>query len=73
MEAVMQKSLYINTEDLDGHAHAYRLPVTDTIPEGHEITSVRPAGLFPVTALLSPEGVATLNAARVKATGAFRK
>jgi hypothetical protein len=60
----MQTTLYVNTEDLNGKAHAYRLPLTDTVPEGHEITSVRPAGLFPVTAILSPDSVLALNTYR---------
>lgn len=69
----MQNTLYINTVDSDNHAHAYRLPLTDTIPEGHEITSVRPAGQFPVTALLSADSLAALATVGIRKGIQFRK
>jgi len=55
-------SLYITTADEKNHSHHYRLPVTDTVPEGHEITGVRPAGLFRLSSVLSPESLKLLKA-----------
>lgn len=51
----MQHTLYVTTLDNDNHTHNYRLPVTDTVPEGHEITGVRPAGEFRLSAILSDD------------------
>lgn len=59
----MQNTLYVTTVDDDKHTHNYRLPVTETVPEGHEITDVRPAGLFRLSAILSDENRKRLLAA----------
>jgi hypothetical protein len=56
-------SLYVTTEDKTSKSHTYRLPVTDTVPDGEEITAVRPAGLFRLSSVLSPESRTNLQLA----------
>jgi hypothetical protein len=56
-------SLYVTTEDNKQHSHTYRLSVTDTVPDGHEITNVRPAGVNRFSSLLSPESLIVLKIA----------
>lgn len=51
---MLTNSLYVTTKDEKGHGHNYRLPVTETVPEGHEITGVRVAGTVRFRELLSP-------------------
>lgn len=53
-------SLYVTTKDEKNRDHHYRLPVTETVPEGHEITAVRPAGRFSFNQNLSGETVQRL-------------
>lgn len=57
-------SLYVTTQDENCKAHTYRLPVTETVPAGQEITAVRPAGLFRFSSVLSPESLANLKTVR---------
>lgn len=57
-------SFYITTQDEKHNSHQYRLPVTETVPEGHEITDVKPAGLFRFSSSLSPESLANLKTVR---------
>lgn len=59
----MQHTLYVTTVDEKQHTHNYRLPVTETVPEGQEITAVRPAGNFRFSSVLSPESLANLKSA----------
>lgn len=59
-------SLYVTTQDESNKSHTYRLPVTDTVPEGEEITAVRPAGLFRFSSVLSPESLANLRTASTR-------
>jgi hypothetical protein len=53
--------LYVTTSDEKNKSHTFRLPVTETVPEGHEITMVRPAGVNRFSSLLSPESLANLR------------
>lgn len=64
---MLVSSLYVTTKDEKNHEHHYRLPVTETVPEGHEITNVRPAGKFRFSSVLSPESLAAINSARATA------
>jgi len=62
---MLTNSLYVNTKDEKGTTHAYRLPVTDTVPEGHEITGVRKAGVFTLAQVLTAaQRTALTNAVR---------
>lgn len=56
----MFRTLYVTTTDEKNRTHNYRLPVTDSVPEGHEITGVRKAGEFQFGQNLTPETVANL-------------
>jgi len=53
--------LYVSTVDDKNTGHQFRMPVTDTVPDGHEITAVRPAGQFRLSSLLSADSLATLK------------
>lgn len=59
----MLKTLYVTTVDEKNSTHNYRLPVTETVPEGQDIVAVRPAGNFRFSSLLSPESLASLKVA----------
>lgn len=58
---MLAKYFYITTEDRKLRSHQYKLPVSEAAPDGHEITDLRPAGLFPITDFLSVETIATLR------------
>lgn len=60
----MQSTLYVTTRDEQNDTHTYRLPLTDTVPDGHEIVNVRPAGQFRFSSLLSPGSLAALKSVR---------
>lgn len=59
-------SFYVTATETDkpSHEHHYRLPVSETVPEGQEIVSLRPAGQFRFSSLLSPESLAALKSVR---------
>lgn len=59
----MLYTAYVTTSDEKNRTHNFRLPVTDTVPAGHEITGYRPAGNFRFSSVLSPESLANLKAA----------
>jgi hypothetical protein len=56
----MERSLYVSTQDDKGHGHRYRLPLTETVPDGHEIIDVRPAGQFRFTQTVSQKSFTEL-------------
>jgi hypothetical protein len=60
----MKNSFYVSTLDEKKHAHHYRFAVNETVPEGEEITAVRPAGRFRLSSVLSPASLAILKAIR---------
>lgn len=62
----MQNTLYVTTRDEKSHEHFYRLPLTDTVPDGHEIVNVRPAGQFRLSSLLSPESLSAIKSVRTR-------
>lgn len=53
-------TLYVTTHDDKGTAHTFKLPVTETVPEGHEIVQVRQAQVARLSSILSPESVRNL-------------
>lgn len=59
-------SLYVTTQETEHPEirHTFRLPVTDTVPDGQEIVSVRPAGQFRFSSVLSPESLSVLKTVR---------
>jgi len=62
----MRTEFYVTTQDNDGREHSYKLPETDTVPDGHEITNLRPAGQFRLSSLLSPQSLAAVKSVRHK-------
>lgn len=52
--------LYMSTKDRKKNAHSYKLPAGEAAPTGHEITDLRPAGLWPLADLLPLEQAAAL-------------
>lgn len=57
-------AFYATTKDENGKSHQFKVTGTDPVPAGHEITVLRPAERFPLTAFLSPADRAALELLR---------
>jgi hypothetical protein len=59
----MFKYFYLSTVDRKKHQHHYKLPAGDAVPDGEELTDLRPAGIVTLMDQLPEETLAELRAA----------
>ena len=57
----LNPSFYVTTVDDDRHEHNYRFLQGETLPEGEELKSQRPAGLVKFRDLLTAREAALLH------------
>ncbi len=60
---MLKTEFYVTTSDEKNRTHNYRLPNSEPVPDGHEVTNVVVASRYTLASLLSPATKRSLSAA----------